>query len=251
MSDSAIRRGLALGAAAAGVLALGLIAPGSAQAVPVSPAAPAVSCKVTSFSPATVVVGSAVVKKKFSIKTSGCKPGDWAVVLQPYTNDLSKMLKATNKAPTITFSPKTFTDADAGKGHLVSVGAVNASALSGPYFNLLRAASWSGSFNATPEPVKKGKKLTVQATLKHVDWTQKTAKKMPFVTYAGPSVAVQFKAKGASSYKTVKTVKAGKGGKVSTTVTASKSGTWRVRFGGNSTTGAAVSNGDAVTVTAP
>jgi hypothetical protein len=61
-------------------------------------------------------------------------------------------------------------------------------------------------------------------------------------------VKVQFKAKGASSYSTVKTVKSTTGGKISTTIKATKSGSWRLSYPGNSVTGSTTSAADAVTV---
>jgi hypothetical protein len=236
---SALRRGGAIGAATLSVLALALVPLGAAQAAPTSAAA----CKVTGYSPNKLVMGSVTVKKTFSVKTSGsdCLSHFWGVTLFPYS-DPGKDVSAVDASPSISFNPKTFTNADAGK-HTAYVygGASNQVTLA---FTVARAATFGKTLNATPEPVKKGKKITVRATLKRISWT----KKMPYGTYSGQPVALQFEAKGAKTFKTVKTVKTTKGGKFSTTVTASKSGTWRVSYAGNSTTGSAVSTTDAVTV---
>ncbi len=239
------RRSAALGAAAVGVLTLALVPSGAAQA---APAAPGEVCWVTGYSPNKLVMGSAVVKKTFSIQTmEPCSPSAWRVTLHPYTGS-SKTVVATDLSSVASFDPKTFGNTDAGKhasGAVAYVERADGSAMQITVpFTVARAATFGKTLNATPEPVKKGKKITVRATLKRISWT----KKMPYVTYSKQPVALQFEAKGAKTFKTVKTVKTIAGGKFSTTVTASKSGTWRVSYAGNSTTGSAVSTTDAVTV---
>lgn len=97
--------------------------------------------------------------------------------------------------------------------------------------------------NATPEPVVKGKTLTVKGKLTRADWA-----KHAFTGYQGQKVTLQFKAKGAASYTTVKTVTSGTGGALSTTVKASKDGSYRFTFAGTSTTAAKTSAADYVDV---
>ncbi|MFJ2259725.1 hypothetical protein ACIOKD_15535 [Streptomyces sp. NPDC087844] len=100
--------------------------------------------------------------------------------------------------------------------------------------------------NASPEPVKKGKTITVTGLLTRANWD--TGK---YAGYTAQSVKLQFKKKGASTYTDVKTVKSGTGssaGKLKTTVTASVDGTYRYAFAGTSTTPAVNSAGDAVDV---
>ncbi|WP_393083031.1 hypothetical protein [Streptomyces sp. LN704] len=97
--------------------------------------------------------------------------------------------------------------------------------------------------NATPEPVKKGKTLTVKGALTRADW--ETTK---YSGYAGRPVTLQFKAKGATAYKTVKTVTSGRAGALTTTVKASADGTYRYLFAGTTTTGTATATGDYVDV---
>lgn len=97
--------------------------------------------------------------------------------------------------------------------------------------------------NATPEPVKKGATLTVKGALTRADWA--TGK---YAGYKGQPAALQFKAKGATAYKTVKTVTSGTAGALSTTVKASADGTYRYLFAGTSTTGTATATGDYVDV---
>ncbi|MBQ0847397.1 hypothetical protein ACFU9Y_28045 [Streptomyces sp. NPDC057621] len=100
--------------------------------------------------------------------------------------------------------------------------------------------------NASPEPVKKGKTITVTGALTRANW--ETNK---YAGYTQQSVKLQFKKKGSSTYTNVKTVKSGSGssaGKLKTTVTASVDGTFRYAFAGTSTTPAVNSAGDFVDV---
>ncbi|MGW3631273.1 hypothetical protein ACWD7F_14075 [Streptomyces sp. NPDC005122] len=97
--------------------------------------------------------------------------------------------------------------------------------------------------DATPEPVKKGKTLTVRGALTRADW--ETTK---YSGYAGQPVTLQFRAKGATAYKTVKTVTSGTAGTLTTTVKASADGTYRYLFAGTTTTGATTATGDYVDV---
>ncbi len=97
--------------------------------------------------------------------------------------------------------------------------------------------------NATPEPVVKGKTLTVKGKLTRADWAKGT-----FTGYKDQKVILQFKAKGAASYTDVKTITSGTGGALSTTVKATKDGSYRYKFAGTSTTAAKTSAADYVDV---
>ena len=97
--------------------------------------------------------------------------------------------------------------------------------------------------NASPEPVVKGKKITVTGKLTRADWATKK-----YGGYGGRSVSLQFRETGTSSFVTVKKVTSSSTGALKTTVTASKDGTWRWSYGGNDTTGGATSGGDHVDV---
>lgn len=115
-------------------------------------------------------------------------------------------------------------------------------------FRLLRATYVSG-FNVTPEPVKKGKYVTVKGTLKRADWD-----KSAYVKYGAKSqkVQIQFKAKGATSFRTVKTVTLGKKSEVKSKIKVAGSlaqdGTYRLAYAGNGVSGPSVSVGDYVDV---
>ncbi|MFF1837032.1 hypothetical protein ACFVXE_22925 [Streptomyces sp. NPDC058231] len=97
--------------------------------------------------------------------------------------------------------------------------------------------------NASPEPVTKGKTLTVTGSLTRADWV-----KHKYTGFGSQSAELQFRKKDSSVYTTVKTVKSGSTGALKTTVTASADGYWRWTFAGTSTTGSATAAGDFVDV---
>ncbi|WP_217237001.1 hypothetical protein [Streptomyces sp. AC555_RSS877] len=97
--------------------------------------------------------------------------------------------------------------------------------------------------NASPEPVTKGKPLTVTGRLTRADWV-----KHAYTGYGGKSAKLQFRRAGTTTYTTVKIVKADSAGALKTTVTAATDGYWRWTFGETSTTGGATAAGDYVDV---
>jgi hypothetical protein len=92
------------------------------------------------------------------------------------------------------------------------------------------------AFNASPEPVKKGKPITAAGTLK-VD-----GKVLP-----SAAVKIYFEATGAKSYTLKNTVTTNSKGVFSKKYTASKTGTWKAVYAGSSTRNA-VSAADNVKV---
>ncbi|WP_327695277.1 hypothetical protein [Streptomyces sp. NBC_00459] len=108
--------------------------------------------------------------------------------------------------------------------------------------SLRRAAKLSVA-DATPEPVTKGKLLTLTSKLTRANWT--THKNGP---YAGSTVSLQFRAKNATTFKTLKKVTTNSAGALRTTVTASTDGFFRWVYYGNSTTGTATSAQDYIDV---
>ncbi|MEU6835146.1 MULTISPECIES: hypothetical protein [Streptomyces] len=97
--------------------------------------------------------------------------------------------------------------------------------------------------NASPEPVAKGKTITVTGKVTRANWETRK-----YASYGGRHVSLQFKPSGSASYTTVKKVYANSSGNLKTTVKASKTGTWRWVYHGNTTTGASTSSGDTVVV---
>lgn len=96
--------------------------------------------------------------------------------------------------------------------------------------------------DAAPEPAVKGKTLTVKGKLTRADWASGK-----YAGYQGQQVVLQFKADN-GSYANVKAITSGTAGALSTTVKATRSGTYRFVFAGTATTGAKTSAGDHVTV---
>ncbi|WP_203978140.1 hypothetical protein, partial [Planotetraspora silvatica] len=107
--------------------------------------------------------------------------------------------------------------------------------------NLLRATRLSA--NATPEPIRKGKTLTITGKLTVANWETST-----YAGFAGQSVRLQFRKAGSSTYTTVKTLKTNTSGDLKTTVTASRDGYWRYSFVGNSTVRTVISAPDYIDV---
>ncbi|MEU9911424.1 hypothetical protein [Streptomyces sp. NPDC051001] len=97
--------------------------------------------------------------------------------------------------------------------------------------------------DATPEPVAKGAKLTINGKLSRANWED-----LKYHGFTGQEVKLQYRPAGAAHYSTVRTVKTGDAGKLSTKVTVTSAGSWRWYFPGTTTTARIVSVGDAVTL---
>jgi uncharacterized membrane protein len=97
--------------------------------------------------------------------------------------------------------------------------------------------------NASPEPVKKGKTLTVTGKLTRANWES-----LKYSGYSAQSVKLQFRKNGSSTYTTLKTIKTNTYGDLKTTVTASTDGYYRYSFAGTTTTPAVNATGDFVDV---
>ncbi|WP_406354969.1 calcium-binding protein [Streptomyces sp. NBC_00658] len=98
--------------------------------------------------------------------------------------------------------------------------------------------------DATPEPVRWGKVLTVTGGVQNAAWATGTYA----AAEAGRPVALQFRKKGCTEYTTVKTVPTAADGTVSTTVRAYNDGDYRWSYAGTATTAAALSEADYVDV---
>ncbi|MEU9737273.1 calcium-binding protein [Streptomyces sp. NPDC048002] len=98
--------------------------------------------------------------------------------------------------------------------------------------------------DATPEPVKRGRLLTVTGEVRHAGWA--TGVHGPAA--AGLPVELQFRKAGCTAYTTLRTVRTAADGTVSTTVRAYTDGSYRWAYAGSSGTAAAVSADDYVDV---
>ncbi|WP_328449320.1 hypothetical protein OG780_17700 [Streptomyces sp. NBC_00386] len=106
---------------------------------------------------------------------------------------------------------------------------------------LKRAAK--ATTDASPEPVTKGKSITVTGKVTRANWSTKK-----YDAYSGRTVSLQFRAKGAETFQTVKKATTSSTGGLKATVTASVDGYYRWVYYGNSTTGVATSAADYVDV---
>ncbi|MGW1268912.1 calcium-binding protein [Streptomyces sp. NPDC002491] len=97
--------------------------------------------------------------------------------------------------------------------------------------------------NATPEPVKKGKTITVTGVLSRADWDANK-----YAGYARQKVVLQFRKKNSSTYTNVKTVTSSATGSLKTTVKATQDGYFRYKFAGTSTAPAVAATGDYIDV---
>ncbi|MFJ4609695.1 HtaA domain-containing protein [Streptomyces griseus] len=95
-------------------------------------------------------------------------------------------------------------------------------------------------FNASPEPVRKGRTITVKGTLRSLDGTWKNT--------SGQSVTILFKADGSSKWTTLATVRTNGKGVFSKGFTAKKDGTWKAQFKATSSRLGTTGAGDRVDV---
>jgi hypothetical protein len=247
--------------AGAAVLALTLPT-GSAQAADVSAEygnalSPTVrsSCVIRSFTPNKIVVGASTVKPKFSVRVTGCTVEDWWMTLQSYSTDPTHNRLIRADKPILPINPRQLHTYDAGpsSANIEAIGAEDLgprtdSAQKDLPFSLLRRSTFGSTFNATPEPVTRGATISLRGTLKRVEWPGGRNPTPYYAAYGKATVRVQFKPTGSASFGTVKTVSTDAKGKVATTVTAARSGTWRLAFPGGKYTASSVSKVDAVTV---
>lgn len=106
-----------------------------------------------------------------------------------------------------------------------------------------RGAARFGSFNASPEPVRKGRTIKVSGTVQATN-----ANGTAYGHLNGARVTVYFKAKGASSWVNKGTTTTKGSGAFALGVTAKKDGTWKAVYAGTSAYTAANSGTDYVDV---
>ncbi|MFF4897125.1 calcium-binding protein [Streptomyces sp. NPDC001068] len=109
-------------------------------------------------------------------------------------------------------------------------------------FSLLRDTKLT--VDATPEPVRWGKLLTVRGAVQNADWATGAFA----AAGAGQSAELQFRPAGCSTWSKVKSATTAAGGTLSTTVRAYADGEYRWSYAGTATTAAAVSPADYVNV---
>lgn len=207
----------------------------------------------SSVSPQPVVLGISIPKgfvATVGVRTNGCtvKAVDTDFLTPTGGTDTFAMAEGETSNGVTTYDvgirvdPGAVPNADAGRWtsavHL-SWDSLNTDD-DGAGFRMLRAARLST--NATPEPVRKGRTITVVGTLKRADWEELT-----YTGYTKRHVVLQFRTP-TGAYADVRTVTSDGRGKVAATVKARHDGCYRFVFGGSSTTAAATAKGDCVDV---
>lgn len=197
--------------------------------------------EVHGYGPSTLTLGLRSRLVTFTVNASDdCGIDDWRVdndYVWAYRSDPTDKVYA-------------WSNSDAGASFMdVKVWDTNYNATTQRFaFRLKRATHFTG-FNVNPEPVKKGRYVTVSGTLTRADWDAGR-----YVSYGAKTqrVQVQFKANGTSTFKTVKTVTLGRKSAVKTKIkvagAVAKDGTYRLSYAGDGTSGASVSVGDYVDV---
>ncbi|MEV7244007.1 hypothetical protein ACWDXT_06225 [Streptomyces sp. NPDC003236] len=97
--------------------------------------------------------------------------------------------------------------------------------------------------NASPEPVTKGKTITVTGKLSRANWEDNE-----YHGYTKQSVKLQYRKKSSSTYTTLKTITSDSTGSLKTTTTATADGYYRFSYAGGTTTPAVNATGDYVDV---
>jgi hypothetical protein len=97
--------------------------------------------------------------------------------------------------------------------------------------------------NATPEPVRRGKAITITGTLTRADWATGT-----YAAYANRAVTLQWIKRGAKRWTAVKSVKSNAKGQLKTTVKATADGSYRFVYTTDAASSGAVSAFDYIDV---
>ena len=229
MSGSLIRRSRAAMLVSAGAIALSMVTAGGAQAAPAAPE----KCTIKGFTPGKFVVAGTDTERQFRVQTTGCRQKNWQI---DFIGDTQTLL-ANKSKPFTLIKPSKLDNTMAGVYEvLVTVKSTDNKTTKKKFnFSLLRRSTFGNTFSIGPNPATQGGTLKVVAKLQRVNWGEPTS----YGPYVGRNVQLQFKAAGKKTFKKVKTVKTDADGDVITTVTATKSGTWRLSFAGNAATGPA------------
>lgn len=190
---------------------------------------------INGFTPKTVVLGLSPKAVTVKPSVSGCDLEAWAVLGDSFVtvNDQQKwVFEAFDNRETAAQDVVV---------HALNPDYAETVKVFNDAFRLKRNTIWD-KVDASPEPVRKGAKITVKARLRVADWTNDE-----YDGYTSRTVDLQSRTPN-GTYKTVKSVKTGSGGNVSTTVTANADTCYRFRYPGNSTTGSSTSSGDCIDV---
>ncbi|QKG23568.1 hypothetical protein [Actinomadura verrucosospora] len=170
-----------------------------------------------------------------SLEVTGTLAGDWgpiagAPVFLEFSTDRKTWTRATYNKTTATggfdfFTADAHTEKDGYWRVRYAGDGLYKPLVTPPTYVDVRYGTSIGGFNASPEPVKKGKSLTVKGQLfRYMD------KKLPG---PGAPVSIYFQAKGSSKWAQVAVVKTASNGWFSKAFKASKDGTWMASYNGS------------------
>lgn len=159
------------------------------------------------------------------------------------STDAGKTWSTVSGATSVTLSVKASAAVNAHRYRAVFVNASAETATSAAALTVSAVPARIVSFNAAPEPIGKGSKLKIAATLQTAGATSNT-----WSPLAKAPVVVEFQAKGAKTWSRAAAVTTSAKGAVATSVTAKTDGTWRARYAGTADRAAAVSGTDFVDV---
>jgi hypothetical protein len=237
---------LAGGALAASSLIAG--APAMGAAPPCS--TPAVILGTT-ITPIRVVLGTSVPKGitvTTRVRTSGCRIDSVEAGLYGPNFVDTYELDAVGSSNGVTtyetglrIGPGTLPNSEAGRWQsFISVWGQSTPNAPGPGFTVVRAARLTT--NASPEPVRKGRSITVTGKLERADWQT-----LRYHGYSKRKVQLQWRSP-TGTYHSVATTTTADDGSVRLRVIAKRDGCYRFSFAGSSTTQAVTSRGDCVDV---
>ena len=237
---------LAGGALAASSMIAGL--PATAAAPPCSTPAAILGTTIT---PARVVLGTSVPKGitvTTQVRTSGCRIDSVeAGLFGPNFVDTYELdaVGTSNGVTTyqtgLRIGPGSLPNSEAGRWQsFISVWGQSTPNAPGPDFSVVRAARLTT--NASPEPVRKGRTITVAGTLQRADWQT-----LRYRGFGKRKVELQWRS-GGGTYRRVSTTTTAADGSLRVRVTAKRDGCYRFVYAGSSTTQAVTSRGDCVDV---
>lgn len=165
---------------------------------------------------------------------------------RPTFRGLTGVLYDAEGKETVSGNPVLLKNATAGtsKVYVVAYAKNGEYAYSGPFSRLRIQRNSRLTVNASPEPVRKGKTITVTGKLTRASWWDD----LEYHGYTGQPVRLQFRKRGMSTYATVRTAYSDSHGNLKSTAKAAVDGYWRYYFAGTSTTPAVGAAGDYVDV---
>ncbi len=239
-----------LAAAAATLFAVGGVMAGATTPAAAAPCTKSASIVSTSISPRAVVLGVAN-PKGITVTTkvrTGCRIGRVEVGLYgPNFVDTYDLRQVGTRNGVTTYetglriSAGSLPNAEAGRwqSYVTAWGSPVAEG-AGPKFQIKRAARLTT--NASPEPVRTGRTITVKGKLTRANWDT-----LRYASYGHKTVELQWRSPN-GRYHLMKRVTGAADGSVRTTVAARQDGCFRFVFKGNGTTGSVSAKGDCVDV---